>query len=132
MGFCPNGSTCRYKHVKLPGPPPPVEEVLQKILQMRSFNRFGQYRNHYNQQAERSHPPQGSGLPNHTSTDNATALVQPSGVQQAQTMNQQAPQQQQKPNATDQVQGVSNGLSNPATRIAPPLPQGPSRCVWSF
>ncbi|KAK3131082.1 hypothetical protein QOZ80_6BG0501800 [Eleusine coracana subsp. coracana] len=128
MGFCPNGPTCRYKHIKLPGPPPPVEEVLQKILQMRSFNKFGQHRNNYNQQSERPpHPPEGSGLPNQNSTDNATAPVQPAGVQQAQAMSQQTPQQQQKPNATDQAQAASNGLSNQATRIATPLPQGPSR-----
>jgi cleavage and polyadenylation specificity factor subunit 4 len=133
MGFCPNGPTCRYKHLKLPGPPPPVEEVLQKILQFRSFNRFGQHRNNYNQQADRPHPPpQGSGLPSQNPTDSATAPVEAAGVQQAQTMNQQTPQQQQKPNATDQVQAVSNGLSNQATRVATPLPQGPSRCVWSF
>ncbi|GJM97683.1 hypothetical protein PR202_ga14627 [Eleusine coracana subsp. coracana] len=31
MGFCPNGPTCRYKHIKLPGPPPPVEEVLRRF-----------------------------------------------------------------------------------------------------
>eukprot|EP00250_Pteridium_aquilinum_P005098 c15242_g1_i1 orf=556-2757(-) len=34
MGFCPNGPECRYKHVKIPGPFPPLEESLQKI-QMR-------------------------------------------------------------------------------------------------
>ncbi|KAH7292579.1 hypothetical protein KP509_29G075600 [Ceratopteris richardii] len=31
MGFCPNGPDCRYKHVKMPGPFPPLEESLQKI-----------------------------------------------------------------------------------------------------
>ncbi|CAG7901522.1 unnamed protein product [Brassica rapa] len=38
LGFCPNGSECRYRHAKLPGPPPPVEEVLQKIQQLTSYN----------------------------------------------------------------------------------------------
>ena len=131
MGFCPNGPNCRYKHVKLPGPPPPVEEVLQKILQMRSFNRFGPNRNNnYNQQGERPQHPQGSGLPNQNAAENATATAPPTGGQQAPMANQQPPQQQHKPNTNDQVQGASNG--NQTTRIATPLPQGPSRCVWSF
>eukprot|EP00898_Chlorokybus_atmophyticus_P004558 jgi/Chlat1/5102/Chrsp33S05101 len=30
LGFCPNGLGCRYRHNKLPGPPPPVEETLQR------------------------------------------------------------------------------------------------------
>ncbi|GAB4840666.1 30-kDa cleavage and polyadenylation specificity factor 30 [Ancistrocladus abbreviatus] len=38
LGFCPNGPDCRYGHAKLPGPPPPVEEVLQKIPRLSSFN----------------------------------------------------------------------------------------------
>ncbi|KAF2310782.1 hypothetical protein GH714_017136 [Hevea brasiliensis] len=38
LGFCPNGPDCRYRHAKLPGPPPPVEEVLQKIQQLNSYN----------------------------------------------------------------------------------------------
>ncbi|KAL5660907.1 hypothetical protein ACJX0J_028032, partial [Zea mays] len=126
MGFCPNGPNCRYKHIKLPGPPPSVEEVLQKILQMRSFNRYSQNRNNnYNHQGERPQHPQGSGLPNQNSAENATAVDPPAGGQQAQTLNQQPPQQQQKPNTNDQAQGVSNG--HQATRIATPLPQGPSR-----
>ncbi|CAN7077393.1 unnamed protein product [Brassica oleracea var. botrytis] len=49
LGFCPNGSDCRYRHAKLSGPPPPVEEVLQKIQQLTSYNhgpnRFYQPRN---------------------------------------------------------------------------------------
>ncbi|KAG2607944.1 zinc finger CCCH domain-containing protein 45-like [Panicum virgatum] len=126
MGFCPNGPNCRYKHVKLPGPPPPVEEVLQKILQMRSFNRFGPNRNNnYNQQGERPQHPQGSGLPNQNVAENTTATAPATGGQQAQMANQQPPQQQHKPNTNDQVQGASNG--HQTTRIATPLPQGPSR-----
>ncbi|KAL2484361.1 30-kDa cleavage and polyadenylation specificity factor 30 [Forsythia ovata] len=38
LGFCPNGPDCRYRHAKLPGPPPPVEEVLQKIQHFTSHN----------------------------------------------------------------------------------------------
>ncbi|KAM0854262.1 hypothetical protein ACQ4PT_050539 [Festuca glaucescens] len=137
MGFCPNGPNCRYKHVKLPGPPPPPEEVVAKLLQMRNFNfnKFNQNRNNnFNHQGERPRPSQGSGLPNQNSTENATtATMQPAAAQQAQTLNQQPPQKlQQKPNTNDLVQGVPSGLSNQTTRPATPLPQGTSRCVWSF
>jgi hypothetical protein len=31
LGFCPNGPDCRYRHQKLPGPPPLVEQNLQKL-----------------------------------------------------------------------------------------------------
>ncbi|CAM6088244.1 unnamed protein product [Calypogeia fissa] len=31
LGFCPNGPECRYRHQKVPGPPPSVEQNLQKI-----------------------------------------------------------------------------------------------------
>ncbi|KAI5081733.1 hypothetical protein GOP47_0001476 [Adiantum capillus-veneris] len=33
LGFCPNGPDCRYKHVKLPGPVPSLEETYKKIQQ---------------------------------------------------------------------------------------------------
>ncbi|KAK4421049.1 cleavage and polyadenylation specificity factor 30 [Sesamum alatum] len=65
LGFCPNGPDCRYRHAKLPGPPPPVEEVLQKIQQLASYNhgntnKFFQNRNTtYTQQTEKSQLPQG-------------------------------------------------------------------------
>ncbi|KAG6509739.1 30-kDa cleavage and polyadenylation specificity factor 30-like [Zingiber officinale] len=36
LGFCPNGPDCRYRHAKHPGPPPPVEEVFEKIQQLNS------------------------------------------------------------------------------------------------
>ncbi|KAJ6416879.1 hypothetical protein OIU84_002711 [Salix udensis] len=26
LGFCPNGPDCRYRHAKLPGPPPQMEK----------------------------------------------------------------------------------------------------------
>lgn len=41
MGFCPNGPGCRFKHSKLPGPPPPVEEVLKKLQHLSSFSSYG-------------------------------------------------------------------------------------------
>ncbi|CAI7848019.1 unnamed protein product, partial [Closterium sp. NIES-53] len=31
LGFCPNGPDCRYRHMKLPGPPPPVEALAEKF-----------------------------------------------------------------------------------------------------
>ncbi|KAH8958061.1 hypothetical protein BDL97_06G001900 [Sphagnum fallax] len=31
LGFCPNGPDCHYRHQKLPGPPPLVEQNLQKL-----------------------------------------------------------------------------------------------------
>ncbi|KAA3460961.1 30-kDa cleavage and polyadenylation specificity factor 30 [Gossypium australe] len=43
LGFCPNGPDCRYRHAKLPGPPPPVEEVLQKIQQLSVFRVLGYF-----------------------------------------------------------------------------------------
>ncbi|PKA57005.1 Cleavage and polyadenylation specificity factor CPSF30 [Apostasia shenzhenica] len=50
MGFCPNGPSCRFRHSKLPGPPPPAEEVLKRIQHLssssyNSFNRQFQHRN---------------------------------------------------------------------------------------
>ncbi|KAH6559153.1 hypothetical protein KP509_1Z025100 [Ceratopteris richardii] len=46
MGFCPNGPDCRYKHVKLPGPFPPLEESLQKIhRRLSTSNRRSSTRN---------------------------------------------------------------------------------------
>ncbi|KAL0914443.1 hypothetical protein M5K25_014791 [Dendrobium thyrsiflorum] len=41
MGFCPNGPGCRFKHSKVPGPPPPVEEVLKKLQQLSSLSSYG-------------------------------------------------------------------------------------------
>lgn len=65
LGFCPNGPDCRYKHAKLPGPPPPVKDVLQKVHQLNSYNhgnqnRFFQNRNsNHSQQSEKSQFPPG-------------------------------------------------------------------------
>lgn len=33
LGFCPNGPDCRYRHQKMPGPPPPVHEIVQRFQQ---------------------------------------------------------------------------------------------------
>lgn len=128
LGFCPNGPDCRYRHAKLPGPPPPVEEVLQKIQQLNSYNynssnRFFQQRNGgFPQQAEKPQFTQGPNTTNQggvgkTST-NESAIVQ----------QQQQSQQQVSQN---QTQHIPNGLPNQTSRSALPLPQGISRCVQS-
>ncbi|KAJ0080873.1 hypothetical protein Patl1_11297 [Pistacia atlantica] len=130
LGFCPNGPDCRYRHVKLPGPPPSVEEVLQKIQQLSSYNhgnsnKFFQQRNSFPQQTEKSQFPQGS----HSVIQGATgrpSIVESTNVQQQQQQVQQ-PQQQ---GTLTQMQNLPNSIPNQANR-ATPLPQGISRCVQS-
>lgn len=128
LGFCPNGPDCRYRHAKLPGPPPPVEEVLQKIQQLASYNygnsnKFSQNRNPiYAQPAEKSQFPQGPngihqvGKPGTTEPGNAHP--QPQQTQQLQQQGSQV-----------QNQITANGQQSQASRTAIPLPQGTSRCV---
>ncbi|PKA62170.1 Zinc finger CCCH domain-containing protein 45 [Apostasia shenzhenica] len=144
FGFCPNGPDCRYRHAKLPGPPPPAEEVFQKIQQLSSFsygpsNRFFQHRNAgYNQQTEKPQISQGSALPNQPSAPKASGVLEPltsqqqSQVQQTQQheqqqSQQQQPQSQQQQSCENQVQNASNGLPNQAIRTASLLPPGQSR-----
>ncbi|KAG6423587.1 hypothetical protein SASPL_113988 [Salvia splendens] len=126
LGFCPNGPDCRYRHAKLPGPPPPVEEVLQKIQQLASYNygnsnKFSQNRNPiYAQPAEKSQFPQGPngihqvGKPGTTEPGNAHP--QPQQTQQLQQQGSQV-----------QIQITANGQQSQASRTAIPLPQGTSR-----
>ncbi|CAK9142872.1 unnamed protein product [Ilex paraguariensis] len=129
LGFCPNGPDCRYRHAKLPGPPPPVEEVLQKIQHLISHNyansnRFFQNRN-YPQQTDRSQLPQG------TSVDQ---VVNPTTRESPNVQQQQQPQQvQPSQHHVSQVheQNLSSGQQNQANRTATPLPQGISRFVQS-
>lgn len=128
MGFCPNGPDCRYRHAKQPGPPPPVDEVLQKIQQLTSYsygasNRFFQQRNtNYSQQADRSQFPQGANSTNQGAVPKPTA-TESSNMQQ---------QLQQLPLAgQDQLQNLPSNPSNQTGRIATPLPQGLTRCVQS-
>lgn len=132
MGFCPNGPDCRYRHAKLVGPPPSVEEVLQKIQQLTSYNygnsnRFYQNRNaNYNQHTERSQFPQGA--------NGVTQVTKPANME---TPNMQQQQQQQAQPAQQQVvsqaqaQSLPNGQQSQANRSAIPLPQGLSRFVQS-
>ncbi|XP_073061252.1 30-kDa cleavage and polyadenylation specificity factor 30-like [Primulina eburnea] len=126
LGFCPNGPDCRYRHAKLPGPPPPVEEVLQKIQQLASYNygnsnRFFQNRNtNYAQPVDKPQFPQG---PNDTNqlekintTGDGSVHHQPQLGLQTQQLGGQA-----------QGQIIPNGQQNQAPRTATPLPQGTSR-----
>ncbi|KAK6932085.1 YTH domain [Dillenia turbinata] len=121
MGFCPNGPDCRYRHAKLPGPPPSVEEVLQKIQHLSSFNygtsnRFYQQRNV--RQTEKTQFPAVS----HGATVKPSTAESP-GLNQQQSQAQQ-PQQQV---SQTQIQNLPNGLANQANKTASPLPQGVSR-----
>ncbi|KAI3455939.1 hypothetical protein Pfo_012602 [Paulownia fortunei] len=126
LGFCPNGPDCRYRHAKLPGPPPPVEEVLQKIQQLASYNygnsnRFFQNRNtNFVQQTEKSQLPQG---PNGTNQVGKTTMTESVNVLQ---QPQQGGQPQQQGSQV-QVLNLPNSQQNQASRTATPLPQGTSR-----
>ncbi|KAL8108436.1 30-kDa cleavage and polyadenylation specificity factor 30-like isoform X1 [Apium graveolens] len=123
LGFCPNGPDCRYRHAKLPGPPPPVEEVFQKIQQLTSHsynnsNRFYQNRNpNYTQHAERPQVPVGANDVNQVMKSTPT---ESHNVQKQQ-------QKTQQPVIQPQVQNLSNGQQNHASGSAIPLPQGISR-----
>uniref|UniRef100_A0A1D1ZE10 Zinc finger CCCH domain-containing protein 45 n=2 Tax=Anthurium amnicola TaxID=1678845 RepID=A0A1D1ZE10_9ARAE len=138
LGFCPNGPDCRYRHAKLPGPPPPVEEVFQKIQQMSSSyghsNRFFHSRNvGYMQQAEKSQLSQVAGAVAKPPAIQESANLQPPQPQpqpQPQTQPQPQPQQVQQSQhqvSQNQLQNIQNGLPNQTVRTASPLPQGQSR-----
>ncbi|XVE94225.1 hypothetical protein REPUB_Repub01dG0263400 [Reevesia pubescens] len=125
LGFCPNGPDCRYRHAKLPGPPPSVEEVLQKIQQLSSYNynnKFFQQRNAgFPQQIEKSQIPQGQ------NNANQGAAGKPSITESANVQQQQQVQQPQQQVSQTLIQNVPNSQSNQANKTAIPLPQGISR-----
>ncbi|XP_059668469.1 30-kDa cleavage and polyadenylation specificity factor 30 [Cornus florida] len=125
LGFCPNGPDCRYRHAKLPGPPPPVEEVLQKIQHLAynygNSNRFFQNRNaNYSQQTERTQFPQGS------NAYSQSAPAKPSTTESPNMQQQQVQQSQQQVNQA-QIQNLPNDQQNQVNKISTPLPQGISR-----
>lgn len=126
LGFCPNGPDCRYRHAKLPGPPPPVEEVLQKIQQMTSYNygnsnRFFQNRNsNYTQQTEKPQFPQGPNAANQATAAKSSTTESPN-----MQLQQQVQQSQQQVGQT-QIQNFPNGQQN-QNKSSTPLPQGISR-----
>ncbi|KAF8413516.1 hypothetical protein HHK36_001506 [Tetracentron sinense] len=130
LGFCPNGPDCRYRHAKMPGPPPPVEEVFQKIQHLSSFNygssnRFFQHRNAgYNQQTERPQFPQGSNTVNQGMAIKQSTTADSINVQQQQPQVQQSQPQQA---SQTQMQTLPSGVPNQGNRTASPLPQGLSR-----
>ncbi|KAH0893801.1 hypothetical protein HID58_056230 [Brassica napus] len=113
LGFCPNGPDCRYRHAKLPGPPPPVEEVLQKIQQLTSYsygpNRFYQPRN--------AAPQLGD--------------VKPQVQVQTQEPGNLHQQQQQPQQSQHQVSQTQTQTQNTADQTSHPLPRGVNRCVQS-
>ncbi|KAL3632326.1 30-kDa cleavage and polyadenylation specificity factor 30 [Castilleja foliolosa] len=117
LGFCPNGPDCRYRHAKLPGPPPPIEEVLQKIQQLTSHNRFFQNRN--GQYTDKSQFPQG---PNSTH-QTGKPIEAGNNVHQL----PQQPQLSQQQGSQGPMQNIPNGQQNQASNTATPLPQGASR-----
>ncbi|KAE9594824.1 hypothetical protein Lal_00013313 [Lupinus albus] len=127
LGFCPNGPDCRYRHAKSAGPPPPVEEVLQKIQHLYSYNyngsnKFFQQRGaSYNQQVERSQFPQG------VNSTNQGVTAKPLAAESGNAQQQQQVQQSQQQVSQSQMQSPANGQPNQANRTAIPLPQGISR-----
>ncbi|KAI9197727.1 hypothetical protein LWI28_003276 [Acer negundo] len=128
LGFCPNGPDCRYRHVKLPGPPPSVEEVLQKIQQLSSYNhgtsnKFFQQRGAFPQQSEKSQFSQGHNAVNQGAVGKPSTM-ESANVQQQQ---QQQIQQSQQQGTQTQMQNLPNGLPNQANRNATSLPPGISR-----
>ncbi|XP_023520093.1 30-kDa cleavage and polyadenylation specificity factor 30-like [Cucurbita pepo subsp. pepo] len=126
FGFCPNGSDCRYRHAKLPGPPPPVEEILQKIQQLGSYNYgssnkfFSQRGVGLSQQNEKSQIPQGP------APVTQGVLGNPSAAESADVQQPQAQQTAQQTSQT-QTQGLSNGQPNQLNTTATSLPPGISR-----
>ena len=128
FGFCPNGSDCRYRHAKLPGPPPSVEEILQKIQHLGSYN-YGSSNKFFSQrgvglpqQNEKSQFPQGP------APVTQGGIGKPSTTESANVQQQQVQQPAQQTSQT-QIRSVSNGQPNQLNRTATSLPQGISRCV---
>ncbi|XP_038889902.1 30-kDa cleavage and polyadenylation specificity factor 30-like [Benincasa hispida] len=127
FGFCPNGPDCRYRHAKLPGPPPPVEEILQKIQHLGSYN-YGSSNKFFtqrgvglSQQNEKSQFPQGQPL-----VTQGVVTGKPSAAESANVPQQQGQQSAQQTSQTP-IQSLSNGQPNQLNRTATSLPQGISR-----
>ncbi|EPS64393.1 hypothetical protein M569_10389, partial [Genlisea aurea] len=126
LGFCPNGPDCRYRHAKLPGPPPPVEEVLQRVQQL-SSNNYGNLNKYFpnrttafSHQSDKSQFPQVQNGANHL-TKSGTA-DSASAHPQSQQAQQPLPQSSQA-----QIQNAPINQQTQANRVATPLPQGTSR-----
>ena len=128
FGFCPNGPDCRYRHAKLPGPPPPVEEILQKIQHLGPYNYgtsnkfFSQRGVGLSQQNEKSQFPPGP------ATVTQGVIGKPSVAESANVQQQQAQQSAQQTSQAP-IQTASNGQVNQLNRNSTSLPPGISRCV---
>lgn len=138
LGFCPNGPDCRYRHAKLPGPAPSVEEVFQKIQHLSSFNynssnRFFQHRNNgFNQSQERPQFSQPAGLINPDTTVKTSPAIESSqstNILQPQSLEQPQLQPSQQQVSQNQAQNPPTGLPNQTICNAIPLPPGQSRLV---
>ncbi|XP_022994747.1 30-kDa cleavage and polyadenylation specificity factor 30-like [Cucurbita maxima] len=126
FGFCPNGPDCRYRHAKLPGPPPPVEEILQKIQHLGPYNYgtsnkfFSQRGVGLSQQNEKSQFPPGP------VTITQGVIGKPSVAESANVQQQQAQQSAQQTSQAP-IQSASNGQVNQLNRNSTSLPPGISR-----
>lgn len=117
--------------MKLPGPPPSVEEVLQKIQQISSYN-HGNPNKLFQQRGAFSHQTDKSQFSLGPNAVNQGAAGKSSTAESANVHQQQLVQQpQQQGTQTTQMQNLPNGLPNQTNRNATPLPQGISRCVQS-
>nr|GMD07352.1 30-kDa cleavage and polyadenylation specificity factor 30-like [Ipomoea batatas] len=125
LGFCPNGPDCRYRHAKLPGPPPPVEEVLQKIQHLSSYN-YG-YSNKFSQNRNANFAPQAEKSQNAQGPTGASQAIKTSTTESAFPQQQPNQQVQQVQQQGSQGQTPSTGQQNQTNRSAIPLPQGTSR-----
>ncbi|CAA3013981.1 30-kDa cleavage and polyadenylation specificity factor 30 [Olea europaea subsp. europaea] len=123
LGFCPNGPDCRYRHAKLPGPPPSVEEVLQKIQQLASFN-YGNPNRFQNRNANYAHQTE---KPQFQKGLDGVNLVGTTTMTESSNVHQQQNQQSHQQVSQAQVQNLPNGQQNQASRTATSLPQGTSR-----
>ncbi|KAH9288169.1 hypothetical protein KI387_032286 [Taxus chinensis] len=133
-GFCPNGPDCRYRHQKMPGPPPAVEEVFQKLQQWATVtngpypNRYPQHRqNNYHHQAEKMNLQQPTPIASQRLPGNS-----PSGddhKNQLQQRTQRLPQYQTIQSQGQPVNPTANGFPSQPNVVstALPLPQGLSR-----
>lgn len=135
LGFCPNGPDCRYRHVKLPGPPPSIEEVFEKLQQMNpSVN--GTYSNRYSQQRHHNHnkeegPQRKPPVTGVSQKPRATSSLGEDSSSQQQRPTQHHPQEYGSHNQVQPLleNPAGNGLTGQPNRVssASPLPPGHSR-----